>query len=64
MFVYEKDNALNIKFGPTQIPAETDQADVVIWQEYLEDGNAFDVPEGTYTFVKIGDKIFSDASSR
>ena len=61
MFVYEKDNALNIKFGPTQIPAETDQADVVIWQETFEEGNPEEYLPGTYTFVKIGENIFSDA---
>lgn len=62
MFVYEKDNALNIKFGSTQIPAETDQADVVIWQETFEEDNPEGYEPGTYTFVKIGENIFSDAT--
>lgn len=64
MFVYEKDDALNIVFGATQIPVEKDTADVVIWQETFEEDNPEGYDPGTYTFVKIGESIFSDASSR
>lgn len=60
MFVYEKDDALNIVFGATQIPVEKDTADVVVWQETFEDDDPT-YEAGTYTFVKIGDNIYSDA---
>lgn len=50
MFVYEKDNALNIVFGATSIPVET--PDVSVWQETEGDN--------TYTFARIGSEVITD----
>ena len=52
MFVYEKNNALNIVFGATTIPVET--PDVSIWQEPGEAEGEF------YTFARIGDQVITD----